>query len=176
MPGARTLVRTMRAHGASTALVSGGFTAFTRHVQALCGFDHEEANELEIVGDRLTGRLVGELRGAAAKLEHAGAAARELWGSPPATTLAVGDGANDLPMLQGAGLGVAFRAHERVRAAAPVRIDHGDLTALLFLQGYRRERVRRRLSRYSLNRSATKRRSPWRSISSRIDFLPSSLA
>ena len=74
--------------------------------------------------------------------------------------MAVGDGANDLPMLQAAGLGVAFRAHARVRAAAPARIDHGDLTALLFLQGYSRRRVRRRLTAYSLKRSATNRRSP----------------
>jgi phosphoserine phosphatase len=138
MPGARTLVRTMRAHGASTALVSGGFTAFTRHVQAVCGFDHEDANELEVGGDRLTGRLVGGMRGAAAKLETL-ERLRAALGLAADATMAVGDGANDLPMLQGAGLGVAFRAHERVRAAAPVRIDHGDLAALLFLQGYRRE-------------------------------------
>ena len=90
-------------------------------------------------GRRLTGRLVGELRGAAAKLAALRAAARRSSASPSADTLAVGDGANDLPMLQAAGLGVGFRAHARVRAAAPVRIDHGDLTALLFLQGYRRD-------------------------------------
>jgi phosphoserine phosphatase len=138
MPGAGTLVRTMRAHGARTGLVSGGFTRFTRHVQARCGFDLEEANELEIVDGALTGRLVGSLRGAEAKL----AALRRLQsdlGLAPEETLAVGDGANDLPMLRAAGLGVAFRAHERVRAAAPIRIEHGDLTALLYLQGYRRE-------------------------------------
>jgi phosphoserine phosphatase len=136
-PGARTLVRTMRAHGALTALVSGGFTAFTRHVRELCGFDRDEANELGIEGDRLTGRLVGQVRGAEAKL----AALERLragMGVGPEETLAVGDGANDLPMLGAAGLGVAFRAHPRVRAMAPVRIDHGDLTALLFLQGYPR--------------------------------------
>jgi phosphoserine phosphatase len=138
MPGAATLVRTMRAHGACTALVSGGFTAFTRHVQALCGFDQEEANELEFAGDTLTGRLVGELRGAEAKLSALGRLRTSL-GLDRGDTMAVGDGANDLPMLRGAGLGVAFRAHERVRAVAPVRIDHGDLTALLFLQGYRRD-------------------------------------
>ena len=138
MPGAATLVRTMRARGASTALVSGGFTAFTRHVQALCGFDHEEANELEIAAGKLTGRLVGELRGAAAKLA-ALERLRDRLGLAAGDTMAAGDGANDLPMLHGAGVGVAFHAHERVRAAAPVRIDHGDLTALLFLQGYRRD-------------------------------------
>jgi phosphoserine phosphatase len=138
MPGAVTLVHTMRAHGAHTGLVSGGFTRFTRHVQALCGFDLEEANELEIADGVLTGRLVGELRGAEAKLA-ALVRLRDELGLAHAQTLAVGDGANDLPMLQEAGLGVAFRAHERVRAAAPCRIEHGDLTALLYLQGYRRD-------------------------------------
>jgi phosphoserine phosphatase len=136
MPGASTLVRTMRAHGATTALVSGGFTAFTQHVRSLCGFDVEEANELELADGRLTGRLVGRLRGAEAKLETL-LALRDRRGLATADTMAVGDGANDLPMIRAAGLGVAFRAHPRVRAQAPVRIDHGDLTALLFLQGYR---------------------------------------
>jgi phosphoserine phosphatase len=137
MPGARTLVRTMRAHGACTALVSGGFTRFTRHVQGLCGFDVEQANELEIAGDRLTGRLVGEVFGSAAKLQ-ALRSLRDRLGLADAETLAVGDGANDLPMIGAAGLGVAFRAHPRVRAQAPVRVEHGDLTALLYLQGYER--------------------------------------
>lgn len=138
MPGARTLVGTMRAHGAVAALVSGGFTAFTRHVRQLCGFDLEEANELEIDGQALTGRLVGPLRGADAKLE-ALERLRAALDLPTGLTMAVGDGANDLPMLNAAGLGIAFHAHPRVRAAAKVRIDHGDLTALLFLQGYRRQ-------------------------------------
>lgn len=137
MPGARTLVRTMRAHGACTALVSGGFTAFTRHVQWLCGFDVEQANELEIADGRLTGRLVGGAFGPADKLATLQGLQARL-GLAAAETLAVGDGANDLPMIGAAGLGVAFRAHPRVRAQAPVRIDHGDLTALLFLQGYAR--------------------------------------
>jgi phosphoserine phosphatase len=137
MPGARTLVRTMRAHGACTALVSGGFTEFTRHVQRSCGFDVEEANELEMADGRLTGRLVGELRGAEAKLQTL-ERLRDRLRLPGILTLAVGDGANDLPMIQAAGLGVAFRAHPRVRAQAGVRIEHGDLTALLFLQGYPR--------------------------------------
>jgi phosphoserine phosphatase len=138
MPGAATLVATMRANGARTALVSGGFTAFTRHVQGLCGFDTQEANELEVRGGVLTGRLAGTLRGAAAKLE-ALVRLRSGLGLDRADTLAAGDGANDLPMLAEAGLGVAFRAHPQVRAAASVRVDHGDLTALLFLQGYRRD-------------------------------------
>jgi phosphoserine phosphatase len=136
MPGARILVRTMRAHGATTALVSGGFTAFTRHVRALCGFDVDEANELELADGRLTGRLLGTLRGAATKLQ-ALEGLRQRLGLDVADTLAVGDGANDLPMIEAAGLGVAFHAHPRVRARARVRVEHGDLTALLFLQGYR---------------------------------------
>ena len=142
MPGARTLVRTMRAHGACTALVSGGFTAFTRHVQALCGFDREEANELEIEGDRLTGRLVGQLRGPRPKL----AALERLragMGIEPRRRHG-GRRRRQRPAdAQGR------RARGRVprpparAAVAPVRIDHGDLTALLFLKATPR-RVRRR--------------------------------
>ena len=138
MPGATALVRTMKANGARTALVSGGFTAFTRHVRDRCGFDLQEANELEIVDGVLTGRLLGQLRGAEAK-QSALLRLRSELGLEPEATLAVGDGANDLPMLKEAGLGVAFRAHAKVRAAAPVSIEHGDLTALLFLQGFRRD-------------------------------------
>jgi phosphoserine phosphatase len=137
MPGAATLVRTMHANGARTALVSGGFTPFTRHVQALCSFDEQEANELEVREGVLTGRLLGELRGATAKLA-ALVRLRDELRLHPAETMAVGDGANDMPMLRAAGLGVAFRAHPRVRQVG-VPIDHGDLTALLFLQGYRRD-------------------------------------
>jgi phosphoserine phosphatase len=126
----------MRARGgAFAALVSGGFTAFTRRVRSMCGFDLDEANELEVKDGRLTGRLVGELRGAEAKREALDRLRGRL-GLARAGTLAVGDGANDLPMLKAAGLGVAFRAHPKVRAEAPVRVAHGDLTALLFLQGY----------------------------------------
>lgn len=138
MPGAATAVRTMRAHGARCVLVSGGFTRFTGHVRELLGFDVDEANELEIVDGRLTGRLTGPLRDANAKLEALRRHRDEL-GLADADILAVGDGANDLPMLQAASLGVAFRAHPRVRAAAPVDIRHGDLTALLYLQGYPRD-------------------------------------
>ena len=137
-PGAVTLVRTMRAHGARTALVSGGFTPFTRHVQALCGFDQESANELAVAGGRLTGELLGPLRGPEAKLAtllHL----RERLALTASETMAVGDGANDAPMLEAAGLGVAFRAHPRLRQQADVCVDRGDLTACLFLQGYRRE-------------------------------------
>ena len=138
MPGAVTLVRTMRARaGALTALVSGGFTAFTGHVRGLCGFDLDEANRLEIAGGRLTGRIVPPLRDASSKLAALDRL-RDGHGLDAAETLAVGDGANDLPMIRAAGLGVAFRAHPRVRAQAPVRVEHGDLTALLYLQGYAR--------------------------------------
>lgn len=137
-PGARTLVATMRANGARTALVSGGFVQFTRHVQTVCGFDEEEANELEIADGRLTGQLTGTIRDAAAKL----AALRRLraaLGLATESTLAVGDGVNDLPMLEEAGLGIGYRPHARLRGRVDTCIDHGDLTAVLFLQGYRRD-------------------------------------
>lgn len=137
-PGASTLVATMRANGARAALVSGGFTPFTRHVQRLCGFDEEEANGLEIVDGRLSGKLAGAVRGAPAKV----AALRRLRAElhlDPAETLAVGDGANDLPMLEEAGLGVGYRPHARLRGHVDACIDHGDLTAMLFFQGYRRD-------------------------------------
>jgi phosphoserine phosphatase len=138
MPGAVTLVRTMRARaGALTALVSGGFTAFTGHVRELCGFDLDQANSLEVAGGRLTGRIVPPLRDAGTKLATLERLRVER-GLEQAETLAVGDGANDLPMIRAAGLGVAFRAHPRVRAQAPFRVDRGDLTALLYLQGYAR--------------------------------------
>lgn len=133
-PGAQTLVATMRAQGAKTALVSSGFRQFTRHVAALLGFDEERGNRLIIEEGRLTGRVAEPILDASAKL----ATLEELLareGLPAEAALAVGDGANDLPMLLRAGLGVAFRAHPRVRARAPVNIVHGDLHALLFLQG-----------------------------------------
>lgn len=133
-PGAQTLVATMRAQGAKTALVSSGFRQFTRHVAALLGFDEERGNRLIIEDGRLTGRVAEPILDASAKL----ATLEELLareGLPAEAALAVGDGANDLPMLLRAGLGVAFRAHPRVRARAPVNIVHGDLRALLFLQG-----------------------------------------
>ena len=136
--GAATLVRTMRAHGAKTALVSGGFTSFTGHVRTSLGFDVDEANLLEVESGRLTGRLREPIRDAAAKLATF-QRLRATYGLSHEETLAVGDGANDLPMLAAAGLGVAFRAHPHVEAAAPVAIRHGDLTALLYLQGYARD-------------------------------------
>lgn len=135
-PGARALVATLRRAGAHTALVSGGFQPFADRVRRELGFDEAHANRLEVEGDRLTGRLIGEIvtRETKVALLHRRAAER---GVPPAATLTVGDGANDLPMLLAAGLGVGFRAKPAVRRAAPARIDHADLTALLYLQGYR---------------------------------------
>jgi phosphoserine phosphatase len=137
-PGARTLVATMRAAGAMTAIASGGFTLFTAHVARLSGFDRHFANELVVEEGRLAGTLQGAVFGPTAKRtvlrelrEEAGLDQRE--------TLAVGDGANDIEMLAEAGLGVAFRAQPAVAAAARARIEHGDLTALLYLQGYPRE-------------------------------------
>lgn len=140
MPGAQTLVATMKAQGATCALVSGGFTVFTAHVAALLGFDTHRANVLEIADGKLTGRVRRPILGREAKL----AALRELAAQlslNPADVLAVGDGANDLAMLGAAGLGVAFRAKPMVQEAAAAMLNgavvtHGDLTALLALQGY----------------------------------------
>lgn len=136
-PGAHALVATMRAHGAYCALVSGGFSFFTARVRALVGFDLDEANVLAIEGERLAGRVEEPILDRHAKLATLRrlAAAR---GLALAETCTVGDGANDLPMLQAAGLGVAFRAKPSVAAAARVRITHGDLTALLYAQGFPR--------------------------------------
>lgn len=135
-PGARELVATMRAKGALTALVSGGFTFFTGRVAAMLGFHLHRANTLLHDGQALTGAVAEPILGRDAKLAalHELAAERRL---RLAATLAVGDGANDLAMLAAAGLGVAFHAKPAVAAAARVRIDHADLRALLFLQGYR---------------------------------------
>lgn len=134
-PGAETLVATMRAHGAVCALVSGGFRFFTARVRDRVGFHLDQANDLIIEGGRLTGRVAEPILDKDAKLATLRRLAAE-HGLPLAATLTVGDGANDLPMLQAAGLGVAFRAKPSVAAAARVRIDHADLTALLWIQGY----------------------------------------
>jgi phosphoserine phosphatase len=137
MPGAKILVETMRAHGAYTALVSGGFTLFTREIAQMLGFHTHRANELIIAEGKLTGLIKEPVLGMAAKrtvLDELRADLNIL----PEETLAVGDGANDLAMLEQAGLGVAFHAKPAVAAAAHARIDHCDLTALLFAQGYRR--------------------------------------
>ncbi len=134
-PGGRTLVRTLKAHGARTCLVSGGFTLFTGPVADRLGFDENHANRLVLAGDRLVGTVEEPIVGKEAKRATL-IDLRTRLGLDPAETLAVGDGANDLDMIGEAGLGVAFRAKPAVAAAARVRIDHGDLTALLYLQGY----------------------------------------
>ncbi|HVT55378.1 MAG TPA: phosphoserine phosphatase SerB [Xanthobacteraceae bacterium] len=138
MPGGRTLVMTMKKHGAYTCLVSGGFTLFTGKIAAQIGFDEHRGNRLVIESGKLAGKVEEPILGSEAKL----AALKELAEKQNIDlrdTLAVGDGANDLPMLRAAGLGVAYRAKPAVAAEAAARIEHGDLTALLYLQGYRRE-------------------------------------
>lgn len=134
-PGARTLVRTMRANGALTVLASGGFTLFTAHVANVLGFDRHYANTLEIEAGRLTGGLHEPIFGRASKRATL-RALRDEFGLAPEATIAAGDGANDLAMLEEAGLGVAFRAKPAVAAVARARIEHGDLTALLYIQGF----------------------------------------
>lgn len=134
--GGRELVATMRAAGAWTALVSGGFDAFTRPIAARLGFHENHANRLVEDDGRLAGLVVEPILGRAAKAQSLLSIAGRL-GISPADAIAVGDGANDLDMLTLAGTGVALHAKPAVAAAARVRIDHGDLTALLFLQGYR---------------------------------------
>ena len=137
MAGAKALVRTMRAHGAAAVLVSGGFTRFAEPVAAEIGFDRAIANVLLIEDGKLTGKVAKPIVGSATKQETLldWIATR---GIDPALSLAVGDGANDLAMIQRAGLGVAYHAKPIVAAAAGARIDHGDLSALLYAQGYPR--------------------------------------
>lgn len=135
-PGARTLVATMAANGARCALVSGGFTFFTSRVAAAAGFHLNRANTLAEADGALTG-LVGEpILGKEAKLAALVEETAAL-GLTPADALAVGDGANDLAMIEAAGLGVAYRAKPIVAAQAHAKVDHADLTALLYFQGYR---------------------------------------
>ena len=136
-PGARLLVQTMRANGAYTCLVSGGFTLFTSRVAELIGFQENRANELLVEDGKLTGMVSEPILGKAAKLATLNAL-RETLDIDGIDTMAVGDGANDLAMIQDAGLGVAFHAKPAVAAAAAARIDHADLTALLYAQGYKR--------------------------------------
>ncbi len=141
MPGAAELVGTMRAHGAVCCLASGGFTFFTGRVAERLGFHHHVSNTLLIEDGHLTGGVAEPIFDRGAKLSTLTRLAAEN-GLPMAATLAVGDGANDLDMIGAAGLGVAFRAKPLVAATAPARVDHGDLTALLFAQGYRRAAFR----------------------------------
>jgi len=135
--GARALVQTMRAHGAFTILVSGGFRFFTGLIRDRVGFHEDVANDLLIADGKLTGKVAEPIVGREAKLDTLQrlVAERRL---DAAETLAVGDGANDLAMIQAAGMGVAFHAKPIVAEAASVRVDFGDLSALLYLQGYRK--------------------------------------
>ena len=133
--GGRALVRTMRANGAHTALVSGGFTLFTSQIAQAIGFHENRANTLVVEDGRFAGVVSEPILGREAKLATL-VELREANGLKTEETMAVGDGANDLAMLQEAGLGVAFHAKPAVAAAAHARIDFGDLSALLFAQGY----------------------------------------
>jgi phosphoserine phosphatase len=138
MPGGHALIATMKAHGAYTLLVSGGFTAFAAPIARELGMDEYRANKLEAEGGLLTGTVREPILGRDAKVSALQETAARL-GVTPADAIAVGDGANDLGMLQAAGIGVALHAKPVVQAQARVRINHGDLTALLYLQGYARE-------------------------------------
>ncbi len=137
MPGAGVLLATMKASGAHTALVSGGFTAFTASIAATLGFHEDRANSLLIADGRLTGKVAEPILGKAAKVQALHEITARL-GIGAEDALAVGDGANDLGMLHLAGTGVALHAKPAVAALCEVRVNHGDLTALLYLQGYAR--------------------------------------
>ena len=137
MPGGRELVATMRANGAYAALVSGGFTAFTAQIAAVLGFDENRANLLLVQDGKLTGKVAEPILGRASKVQALEEISARL-GITPQDAIAVGDGANDLGMLGLAGAGVALHAKPVVAAECDIRINHGDLTSLLFLQGYGR--------------------------------------
>lgn len=137
-PGARTLARTMRANGARVVIVSGGFRQFTRAVRERLGADEDRANTLMIEGGKLTGKVIEPILGQDAKLGALKDIAAAM-GLARDDTVAVGDGANDLAMLEAAGLGVAYRAKPKVAARAHARIEHSDLTALLYAQGLMRK-------------------------------------
>jgi phosphoserine phosphatase len=138
MPGGPVLLATMKANGAYAALVSGGFTAFTQAVAGMLGFDENRANTLHVVEGKLAGTVAAPILGKEAKLQALNEITARL-GIRSAEALAVGDGANDLPMLLAAGTGVALHAKPRVQVECGVRVNHGDLTALLYLQGYSRD-------------------------------------
>lgn len=136
-PGGRELIATMKAKGYYTALVSGGFTVFTSRIAAMLGFDENRANLLLDADGELTGAVAEPILGKQAKVDALTEISERL-GISPDEAMAVGDGANDLGMLHLSGAGVALHAKPAVAAEAKIRIDHGDLTALLYLQGYRR--------------------------------------
>jgi phosphoserine phosphatase len=137
-PGGRELVMTMRANGAYTCLISGGFTLFTNAVAGMIGFQENRANELMVFDGKLTGEVTEPILGRATKLATL-VELRESFDLDEIDTLVTGDGANDLGMIEAAGLGVAYHAKPAVAAAAAARVDYGDLTALLYIQGYRRD-------------------------------------
>lgn len=139
-PGGRALVQTMRADGAYTCLVSGGFTLFTGPIGTRIGFHEHRSNHLVLDGEKLAGTVEEPILGREAKLATL-VELRGRFGLAPHETMAVGDGANDLAMLGEAGLGLAFRAKPAVAAAAHARIDHADLSALLYVQGYRADEI-----------------------------------
>lgn len=138
MPGGQTLLDRMHATGGHCALVSGGFTAFTARVSALLGFDENQANTLLIKDGTLTGEVGRPILGREAKVQALETITARL-GITPEDVIAVGDGANDLGMLGRAGMGVALHAKPSVQAQCDLRVNHGDLTALLYLQGYARD-------------------------------------
>ncbi|MFZ0097716.1 MAG: phosphoserine phosphatase SerB [Gemmobacter sp.] len=138
MPGGRELIATMKANGGHAALVSGGFTAFTARVAKALGFDENRANTLHAEDGMLTGTVAEPILGKQAKLDALEQISARL-GLDMGETMAVGDGANDLAMLNRAGAGVALHAKPSVAAQCDIRVNHGDLTALLFIQGYARE-------------------------------------
>ncbi|THF58101.1 phosphoserine phosphatase SerB [Pseudothauera rhizosphaerae] len=133
-PGAERLLRGLKQAGIHTVLVSGGFTYFTERLKQRLGFDEAWANELEVVDGRLTGRVSGSIVDAAGKAAHL-ERARAALGLHPAQTIAAGDGANDIPMIQAAGFGVAFRAKPVLRAVADCRLDHSGLDGILNVLG-----------------------------------------
>jgi phosphoserine phosphatase len=138
MPGAKALVRTMAARGSHAVLVSGGFTRFADPVGADIGFHKVVANVLDIAGGKLTGTVQVPIVDSARK-RHELEGAMSARGIAQALTMAVGDGANDIPMIEAAGLGVAYHAKEKARAAADAEIRHGDLRVLLYAQGIARK-------------------------------------
>ncbi|HEY9163649.1 MAG TPA: phosphoserine phosphatase SerB [Magnetovibrio sp.] len=135
-PGAQELIGTMRAHGAFTALISGGFSYFTDRVRQQVGFDSSLGNQLEILDGKLTGQVIPPIVDKDTKLNMLVDTAEQL-GLGMSDTMAIGDGANDVPMLVAAGTGIAFHAHPVARQAARARLNHADLTGALFVQGYR---------------------------------------
>lgn len=136
MPGGRALIQTTKANGAYTALVSGGFTYFTSRVAETIGFDMNHANVLEVKNGALTGKVILPICGANTKLETLERLAEER-GLKKEDILAVGDGANDIPMIEAAGLGVAYHAKPKTQEAAAAAVRYGDLTSLLYFQGYK---------------------------------------